>query len=64
MDKQYAVVTRVTPVRDGGRIIVHAYGPYSKPRAQSIAQRMKATAVREGYAYRSEISVCTLLDGE
>lgn len=61
-EKQYAVVTRVTPVREGGRTVVHTYGPYTKSRAQGEAQKIKRDAMREGYAHRAEVSVCTLLD--
>jgi hypothetical protein len=64
MDKQYAVVTRVTPVREGGRTIVHTYGPYDRNKAGAVSRRMKADALREGYANRSEISICTLLSLE
>ncbi len=60
-DKQYAVVTRVTPVREGGRIIVHAYGPYNRNEAHRISASLKRDAMREGYAHRSEVSICTSL---
>jgi hypothetical protein len=63
-NRQFAVVTRVTPVREGGRILVHTYGPYDRRKAQNVSQRMKRDAVREGYADRIEISVCTLLDSD
>lgn len=61
-DKQYAVVTRVTPVREGGRIIVHTYGPHDLNKAKGIQRRLKAEAIADGYANRVEISVCTLQD--
>jgi hypothetical protein len=60
-EKQYAVVTRVTPVREGGRIIVHTYGPYSRKKAGAVSAQLKRDAIREGYAHRSEVSMCTLL---
>jgi hypothetical protein len=60
-EKQYTVVTRVTPVREGGRTIVVAYGPYSRNRAGSVSAMFKRQAVLEGYADRSEVSICTLL---
>lgn len=59
-DLQFTVVTRVTPVREGGRIIVHAYGPYSRNDAASVSRMLKNDAVREGYANRSEVSTCKL----
>jgi len=62
MDKQYAVVTRVTPVRLGGRIMVHAYGPYTKNEAASISRELKRDLIREGLAHRSEVSICTLMN--
>jgi hypothetical protein len=61
-DRQFAVVTRVTPVREGGRIIVHAYGPYSRNDAASVARVLKNDAVRQGFADRSEVSTCKLQD--
>lgn len=61
-EKQYAVVTRVKPVREGGRIIVHTYGPYSKGVASRVSQRMKRRAARDGWSHRAEISICTLIN--
>lgn len=61
-ERQFAVVTRVTPVREGGRIIVHTYGPYDRNKASRIARQLKASAIMEGYANRCEVSTCTLLD--
>jgi hypothetical protein len=58
----YTVVTRVTPVREGGRTIVHAYGPYTKDKAKRIQQDLKMDAVLGGYSNRSEVSCCKLID--
>lgn len=62
--RQFVVVTRVSPVRERGRIMVHAYGPYDRNQAQSVSRRIKRDAVRNGYAARIEVSVCTLINND
>lgn len=58
---EYVVVTRVTPVRAGGRIIVHTYGPYTKSKGQAVKARFLREAQELGYASRLEVNCCKLL---
>jgi hypothetical protein len=60
--KEYTVVSRVTPVREGGRIMVHAYGPYTKDIAIRVQRELKLNAVNGRYSNRSEVSCCKLID--
>jgi hypothetical protein len=62
MAKEYTVVTRVKPVREGGRIMVHAYGPYTKDVAKRVQRQLKFDAVKGNYSNRSEVSCCKLID--
>jgi hypothetical protein len=62
--KTHVIVTRVTPVREGGRIIVHAYGPYAQGYANEQRQKMLREADKLGYRNRLEVSVCKMLDPE
>jgi len=66
MEKEYAVVRRVTPVRERGRITVRTFGPYDLNEATRVSDRMKRRAVREMWNNRAEISICRLssYDGE
>lgn len=62
MEKQeYVVVTRVTPVREGGRIIVHTYGLYTKSQAQVVRQKFLTEARQLRYADRLEVNACKVL---
>lgn len=58
--KQFAVVTRMAPVKMGGRIKVRTYGPFDRKTAMSTAQRLKRKASSTGIASLIEISCCTL----
>lgn len=58
---QYFVVTRVTPIREGGRIVVHVYGPYTQSRGQGLKKTWLREAKELGYADRLEVNVCKAL---
>lgn len=60
--KTHVVVTRVTPVREGGRTIVHTYGLHTHNRALEIRRRMMSEALAIGYRERLEVSACKMLD--
>jgi hypothetical protein len=60
--EDYVVMTRVTPVRAGGRIIVHTYGPYTKSKAQSVKAEFLRAARELKYADRLEVNACKVLE--
>jgi hypothetical protein len=62
--KDYVLVTRVTPIREGGKAITHAYGPYTKDQAVYNKTKTIADARRIGYLNRITVSVCKMLDPE
>lgn len=58
---QYVVTTRVLPVRENGRVIRHAYGPYSHLDALSAKNEIRQDARQQGYVNRLEVSVLKLV---
>jgi hypothetical protein len=62
MMDQYVVVTRATPVREGGRTIVHVYRAGSASQAAAMRRDFKEQAREENYSNRLEVSVCKVLE--
>jgi hypothetical protein len=58
---QYVVTTRVLPVRENGKIIRHAYGPYPKLEALGVKREIRADARLLGYVGRLEVNVLKLV---
>lgn len=61
MDQKYVVVTRVTPIREGGRIVVHTYGPFTLSAGQHQKAKFLKEAKELGYAERLEVNCCKML---
>lgn len=62
--KDHVVVTRAAPVKEGGRVIVHTYGPFTKDMANHHRKKILMDAEQLGYAWRLEVSACRMLDPE
>lgn len=63
-EKTHVVVTRAAPVREGGRVITHVYGPYTKNQVIDIRRKMLKNAEELGYRNRIEVTACRMLDPE